>query len=287
MDDESRRFRKNYEIGRQGYRQGNVQRRDDNVIQFPERYTAKKGTAYRAKQKRKNKRVRLKIASLILAAGIGLGGLTIARNLNNEPQISVTQLQQLGINESELNLENDTLQTMKTYDEYFENFNPSTISLSDDDVITMINDIQALNFNVIKDKMAELRGVERDDIKLYYNFDKNDGSYYTAVKIHEGEYGKEEVYNNNYGLFGSENTIPKEVSELIVQTGKYEDIVNDLKSDHITKANAIKELEKLYRKISNLATKDFKLDDKGNIELEDYTETREQDKTSERDENER
>ena len=287
MDDEARRFRKNYEIRRQGYRQGNVQRRDDNVIQFPERYTAKKGTAYRAKQKRKNKRVRLKIASLILAAGIGLGGLTIARNLNNEPQISVTQLQQLGINESELNLENDTLQTMKAYDEYFENFNPSTISLSDDDVITMINDIQALNFNVIKDKMAELRGVERDDIKLYYNFDKNDGSYYTAVKIHEGEYGKEEVYNNNYGLFGSENTIPKEVSELIVQTGKYEDIVNDLKSDHITKANAIKELEKLYKKISNLATKDFKLDDKGNIELEDYTETREQDKTSERDENER
>ncbi len=287
MDDEARRFRKNYEIRRQGYRQGNVQRRDDNVIQFPERYTAKKGTAYRAKQKRKNKRVRLKIASLILAAGIGLGGLTIARNLNNEPQISVTQLQQLGINESELNLENDTLQTMKTYDEYFENFNPSTISLSDDDVITMINDIQALNFNVIKDKMAELRGVERDDIKLYYNFDKSDGSYYTAVKIHEGEYGKEEVYNNNYGLFGSENTIPKEVSELIIQTGKYEDIVNDLKSDHITKANAIKELEKLYRKISNLATKDFKLDDKGNIELEDYTETREQDKTSERDENER
>lgn len=287
MDDESRRFRKSYELGNQGYRQGNVQRRNDNVIQFPERYTAQKGTAYRAKQRRKNKRVRLKIASLILAAGIGLGGLTIARNLNNEPQISVTQLQQLGINESELNLENDTLQTMKTYDEYFENFNPSTISLSDDDVITMINDIQTLNFNVIKDKMAELRGVERDDIKLYYNFDKSDGSYYTAVKIHEGEYGKEEVYNNNYGLFGSENTIPKEVSELIVQTGKYEDIVNDLKSDHITKANAIKELEKLYRKISNLATKDFKLDDKGNIELEDYTETREQDKTSERDENER
>lgn len=251
----------------------------ENVIQFPERYTAKKGTARRAQERRKKQKMKLRIASLILAAGIGLGGISVLGSFNKEPEPTITQLQEMGVSEEELGLEQDTLATMEKYDEYFENFDPKSANLTDNDVIAMIEEIRLLNFNVIKDKVADLRGVERKDVKLHYSFDKSDGNYFAAVNINEDSYLDRESYNNDYGILfglGKDDTIPKEVADLIVQTGGYSWIAEDLKSDHITKANAIKELEKLYRKISNVAVKEFTMDDKGNIELADYTEVREE-----------
>ncbi len=295
MNDEARGFRREYEVRRpiqQNRNTRNNMRGRENIVQFPERYTAKKGTARRAKERKKKTRLKLKVASLILAAGIGLGGITVTGSLNKEPEPTVTQMQEMGVSEENLGLEQDTLEMMERYDEYFADFNPKTANLTDNDVIEMIEDIRTLNFNVIKDKMADLRGVEREDVKLYYSFDKGDGNYYAIVKINEDQYGKREAYNNDYGVLfglGKEDTIPREIVNLIVQTGSYESIVNDLKADHITKVNAIKELEKLYRKISDIAVKDFSMDDKGNIELTDY-ETRENEidknKTAEKDEEE-
>lgn len=295
MNDEARGFRREYEVRRpiqQNRNTRNNMRGRENIVQFPERYTAKKGTARRAKERKKKTRLKLKVASLILAAGIGLGGITVTGSLNKEPEPTVTQMQEMGVSEENLGLEQDTLEMMERYDEYFADFNPKTANLTDNDVIEMIEDIRTLNFNVIKDKMADLRGVEREDVKLYYSFDKGDGNYYAIVKINEDQYGKREAYNNDYGVLfglGKEDTIPREIVNLIVQTGSYESIVNDLKADYITKVNAIKELEKLYRKISDIAVKDFSMDDKGNIELTDY-ETRENEtdknKTAEKDEEE-
>ena len=292
MNDEAREFRREYEVRRAIQQNRNNMRGRENIVQFPERYTAKKGTARRAKERKKKTRLKLKVASLILAAGIGLGGITVTGSLNKEPEPTITQIQEMGVSEENLGLEQDTLEMMERYDEYFADFNPKTANLTDNAVIEMIEDIRTLNFNVIKDKMADLRGVEREDVKLYYSFDKGDGNYYAIVKINEDQYGKRETYNNDYGVLfglGKEDTIPREIVNLIVQTGSYESIVNDLKADYITKVNAIKELEKLYRKISDIAVKDFSMDDKGNIELTDY-ETRENEtdknKTAEKDEEE-
>lgn len=281
MNDEARKFRKDYEVTRpiQQRRPNRSNMSRENVIQFSERYTAKKGTARRAQERRKKQKMKLRIASLILAAGIGLGGISVLGSFNKEPEPTITQLQEMGVSEEELGLEQDTLATMEKYDEYFENFDPKSANLTDNDVIAMIEEIRLLNFNVIKDKVADLRGVERKDVKLRYSFDKSDGNYFAAVNINEDSYLDRESYNNDYGILfglGKDDTIPKEVADLIVQTGGYSWIAEDLKSDHITKANAIKELEKLYRKISNVAVKEFTMDDKGNIELADYTEVREE-----------
>lgn len=281
MNDEARKFRKDYEVTRpiQQRRPNRSNMSRENVIQFSERYTAKKGTARRAQERRKKQKMKLRIASLILAAGIGLGGISVLGSFNKEPEPTITQLQEMGVSEEELGLEQDTLATMEKYDKYFENFDPKSANLTDNDVIAMIEEIRLLNFNVIKDKVADLRGVERKDVKLHYSFDKSDGNYFASVGINEDSYLDRESYNNDYGILfglGKDDTIPKEVADLIVQTGGYSWIAEDLKSDHITKANAIKELEKLYRKISNVAVKEFTMDDKGNIELADYTEVREE-----------
>ena len=274
MNDESKKFREKYKAD---IDQNQQVREINNEYQVnrnssSERLSAPKGTAHNAKQKTKNKNVRLKIASLILAAGIGVGALTAIGTFGREPHTTITEMQEMGIDTNEMGLQDDTAEMMEKYDKYFENFEGKTAELTEQGVIDMIKEIETLNFNVIKDKMADLRGVERDDVRLHYSFDKGNGVYSSAVIINEGEYDKEEIYNNRDYIFGigKKNTIPSEISDLIVQIGEYEDITDDVKSDKITKANAVKGLKKLYEKISQVATKEFVMDDNGNVILQDY-----------------
>lgn len=254
-----------------------------DVIEFPGAvYTAPAGTAYEADKKKKRMTPKmLKLAALLLAATIGLGSINVIGNISKatdrgDTAQTLTQLEDQGVNLDDIGLEKDTVELMERYDEYFANFDPDTVTeLTDDDVIAMAEDIRTLNFNTIKDKVAELRGVSRDDVKLRYSFDTGDGSYHTSVRINEDDYNRE-IFTNSNGLIfgiGKENSIPPEISELIVQTGEYDDIITQLKEDKITKKNAISELRKLYMKISeNVAVKDFTMDDNGNIELKDYSE---------------
>ena len=292
MNSEAQNFRKNYKLNnniladdnrnskKDSYKIAKFENKDRdgyNILKYKEVYKAPKGTASKAKNKRKNQKLNLRLASLILAAGIGLGGISIVGQLNKEPEPTITQMQEAGMNSEKLGLEQDTLDLINKYDAYFTANNLDINNLTDNEIIEMIDDIKLLNFNVIKDKMANLNGVEREDIKLYYDFDKPDGGYNAEVEVDKGELEGKETYNNFYGLLGlgSQDSIPKEVAELILKTGNYESIVTDLKADHITKSNAIKELKKLYQQISSVATKEFTMDEKGNVKLSEYEETKE------------
>lgn len=290
MDNDARRFRN--EMSRQASQNRNMQsrsnqesrqKRTDNTIQFPQKYTAQKGTANRVKARRKNKKLNLKLASLLLAASIGIGGLTIAGR-HGEQELNVTEIQRMGISADELGINADTLSMMEKYDEYFENFDPKSANLSENEVISMIEDIRALNSNVVREKMADLRGVSRENVTLSHFFDRGSEKYYTAVLID----GERERYDNNYGVMGlgNENTIPAELSNLVQQIDSYETLIDDVHTDSITKANAVKKLEKLYNEVSKVATKDFAIDAKGNVELKDY-DTKQVEKNVEREEESR
>ena len=290
MDNDARRFRN--EMSRQASQNRNMQsrsnqesrqKRTDNTIQFPQKYTAQKGTANRAKARRKNKKLNLKLASLLLAASIGIGGLTIAGR-HGEQELNVTEIQRMGISADELGINADTLSMMEKYDEYFENFDPKSANLSENEVISMIEDIRALNSNVVREKVADLRGVSRENVTLSHFFDRGSEKYYTAVLID----GERERYDNNYGVMGlgNENTIPAELSNLVQQIDSYETLIDDVHTDSITKANAVKKLEKLYNEVSKVATKDFAIDAKGNVELKDY-DTKQVEKNVEREEESR
>lgn len=276
MNDESKKFREKYKAdidqNQQKTQDNNEYHR--NKSQRFKRILSSEGNAKNDKKSVKKIKAKpsLKVATLILAAGIGIGALYAVGGFDKEPENSITQMQEMGIDTNEMGLQDDTAEMMEKYDEYFENFEGKTAELTEQGVIDMIKEIETLNFNVIKDKMADLRGVERDDVRLHYSFDKGNGVYSSAVIINEGEYDKEEIYNNRDYIFGigKKNTIPSEISDLIVQIGEYEDITDDVKSDKITKANAVKGLKKLYEKISQVATKEFVMDDNGNVILQDY-----------------
>ena len=276
MGARSREINARGQVGRQA--------RANNAIEFPARYTAKKGTAQRARQKRKNKKLNLKLASLLLAASIGIGSVTLAGKPHNN--INITDLQQMGISNSELDLNEDTIAMMQKYDAYFENFEQENANLTESEVMSIINEIRELNFNVLKDKMAKLTGVTRSNVTLHYDFIRGEDRDWTSVKVDKN--GREESYDNNYGILGigNEHNIPKDVSYLITQIRSYDTLAEDLQADKITKVNAIKKLKKLYAEITEIATKDFSMDEKGNVKLQDYEEAEKlQDKGKE--ENER
>ena len=290
MDNDARRFRN--EMSRQASQNRGMQSRDnretrqrrvDNTIQFPQKYTAQKGTAHRAKSRRKNKKLNLKLASLLLAASIGIGGLTIAGR-HGEQELNVTEIQKMGVTADELGINSDTISMMEKYDEYFENFDPKSANLTENEVISMIEEIRTLNTNVVREKMADLRGVSRESVTLSHFFDRGSEKYYTAVLVD----GEKERYDNNYGIMGlgNEHTIPEELSYLVQQIDSYETLINDVHTDSITKANAVKKLEKLYDEVSKVATKNFTMDAKGNVELKDY-DTKQAEKNAETDQTER
>ena len=218
------------------------------------------------------RRMSLGAATALLAAGIAYGGVRAIGNINSNPEINITKMQEMGKSSADLGLENDTIQTMEKYDEYFENLDIDNVNLTERSVIDMINEIRGLNFDVIKDKMAEKTGVEREDVTFYYDFEKGDGNYYTSILINEGSYDEISFNSANelpFGI-GKENHIPQELSDLIVQVKDYDNLISDLQSDSISKVNAVKQLNKLYDNISEFATSELTIDEKGNISIKHF-----------------
>ncbi len=235
-----------------------------------ERYHLPKGTTKRARSSKRKGRIAL--GALILAAGIGIhgigNGISYVGSLKDGEKQSITQLQEKGVDLSKLGLERDTIEEMEIYDGYFANTDFSDLNITDNDVLKILREINAINENVIKDKMANLEGVDRTSIDLGTNFD---GKYYGRVSVKRGE-----VYSGASKMplgIGERNVLSDEISDSIVQSmQEYSNLATDLREDRISKLNAVKELKKMYENVTQLATKQFVKDGKGNIEAIEYDE---------------
>ena len=241
-----------------------------------ERYSAKKGTMARAK-KRKRK-IRNSIVTLILASAVGIGGLTVVGHLRGEKESpNITQIaMENAIGADDLGISEDTMEKFKKYDEFFSNFDKND-TLTDEMVLAMSNEIEGMNYAVVKEKMAKLLNEDVENIKLHYSFEKNDGKFLTTITVNEDNITKEQIFTGNKNLIMPEsNTIPKSVEDVITQLNDFENLNSDLKEDKITKVNAVKKLQKLYKNIADIASSEFIKDEKGNITLVHYEKIKEQ-----------
>lgn len=252
-----------------GYREG---RRINNGRMQQHRYTAKKGVAYRAREKAQKRafKTKLKIGTLLLAAGIGIGGLTYANSQPEMPENTVTQLQEMGYDSQAMWLTQETMEKMEMYDDFFErysNADKGELTITDNEIIEKLHDIEALNTRIIQEKMARLESVPIKDVNISHGVDGNIGRH-IAIRIDKN--GDEVVYNNNGGILlglGKHNNVPEEIVNLIFQLDSYAGLEEELKTDSISKYNAIGEMQKLYNNISEFATKTLLKDEKGNISL--------------------
>lgn len=271
--EDARRFKQSIKAksaDQQAINLGNSARKRSKKI---EEYRAPKGTAHEKKQnlRKRPRKLNLKLAALLLAAGIGtsLIGIKVIGSLNRQPQMTVTQLQDMGI---DTGLEEDTLEKMLQYDEYFADFDKDTVmNLTDNDVTVMIDEVRQLNFDALKDKIADLSGVTRDDVKLYIGHNDDIGPC-PMISINEGTNGEQKYMTDQNSIFdiSTRNSIQQRISDLILQLQEYDELKKDLLNDSITKVNAIQKLKELYGKISEVATREFFMDEKGNITTEEY-----------------
>ena len=241
-----------------------------------ERYSAKKGTMARAK-KRKRK-IRNSIVTLILASAVGIGGLTVVGHLRGEKESpNITQIaMENAVRADDLGISEDTMEKFKKYDEFFSNFDKND-TLTDEMVLAMSNEIEGMNYAVVKEKMANLLNEDVENIKLHYSFEKNDGKFLTTITVNEDNITKEQIFTGNRNLIMPDsNTIPTSVENVITQLNDFENLNSDLKEDKITKVNAVKKLQKLYKNIADIASSEFIKDEKGNITLVHYEKVKEQ-----------
>ena len=259
-----------------------------NKLKRPqEQYMLPKGTTQKAVKrkkmmnKRKKKIIALRISALILGTGIGLTGLlkvgdtamAFVGSLKGEDKTTITQLQEEGVDLSKLGLERDTIEEMEIYDGYFANTDFKNLNVTDNDILKILYGIETINKNIIRDKIANIEGIDRTNIDLDTFFDE--GKYYGQAIVKEG-FRSREIYSGSREIpfgFGKRNELSDEISDSIVQSiQEYEDLADDLRRDKISKINAIKKLKKMYENITKLAAKQFTKDEKGNIEAIEYDE---------------
>ena len=242
----------------------------DNRSNMQERYTVPKGTTKKLKDSlsKGKKKLGIKVASIVLGITLGLGavsGMALKAHSDNIPEHTVTDLNNMGI---ELQLGEDTLDSMLEYDQYFENYDAKEANLSESEILKMANDIRELNFNVIKDKSADVLGLKRGNIDLIYDdTDKDNAKMYSAIKA------KHELYTVTQGMAVSqkdEESISPDIGNLILQICELDRTIHDVQDDRISKNYAVKKLNYYYNNITKLATKEFTIDEKGNIKTEEY-----------------
>lgn len=250
--------------------------------QEPIRYTASKGTASRAKKNRKNMKTR--IAAMLLAATVGIGAISLANHNKVQNSMSVAEMQQAGVSIESLGLEEETIAQFEKYDEYFAQFNQKQqYDLTDEQVLSMISEIRQMHFSVVKEKIGNMLGEKEENIKMYYNFDNSDGNKVAKIVVNE-DVGDKITFKND--MLSTSKKIPKELANTIWQLDSLDDISVKLKSDKLTKVNAIKEIKKIYESLEKIATGNFEIDKKQNISI-DYDMNKQIEKRQQEGRNER
>lgn len=298
MNDESKRFRDSMYMGSgsqdniirsngEEFGRNSDARRSRPRSTAEHQYNAVRGSARRAKRaqdkakreaKARLQRVGAGVAALLLAAGIGMGGLAVKGSLEADPKVNVTELQENGISASKLGLDNSTFELMQKYDEYFENFDPNNLNLSEAEILNMVDEIGQLNYDVMREKVANLYGVDASKVDYRVRDMGQDGSQY-AISVEKAD-GETVNYAND--IFPLDLKMPSNLELLAIHDDTCYRLKDELKEDKISKVNAVKTLKRYYRDASKVATSELSLDEKGNIEMKEYEEVKDKDLGEER-----
>lgn len=286
MNDESKRFRDSMYMGsgsqdniirlnREEFGKNSDARRSRPRSTAEHQYNAVRGSARRAKRaqdkakreaKARLQRVGAGVAALLLAAGIGMGGLAVKGSLEADPKVTVTELQENGISASKLGLDNSTFESMQKYDEYFKNFDPNNLNLSENEILNMVDEIGQLNYDVMREKVANLYGVDASKVDYRVRDMGQDGPQY-AISVEKAD-GETVNYAND--IFPLDLKMPSNLELLAIHDDSCYRLKDELKEDKISKVNAVKTLKRYYRDASKVATSELSLDEKGNISMKEY-----------------
>lgn len=224
--------------------------------------TSGKGREYKGSKSKMTKAIALGAGILLVLGAIGgIKGYEASQNtqnVNNLEEIAQSEnaLEKLGISQETIN-EIESLQT---------ELNSSEIgNLSDSDLLSLGNRVEAVQMDTIKEKLAKTLEVNKDEITVTPEFSMSGANLDTA-RVTVTKDGEETIYNVGDFLDGN-NNISQEISDSIINLGNTQTVNSKVESGEFDRDGAIEQYRSGVDDASKIAIKEMSMDDNGNISL--------------------
>lgn len=262
-------FRRRYEYteDRDNYQ---VNRRNRSTGQ---RYTASRGSAHRASEKRRKNGIRTTLIGTI-ATALAIGTVISAvytKNSNKPEPTEVTNLIEEQADVSQLGLTEETIQQLVEMDGYFENID--LLDVSANDLIQKSTEMSELIEQCIKEKMAHAAGdkYKAEDFDISFKYEVSSEIEKLASVHAEADYleGKPEISFFGNDSMISSDTMPKEMFDMIVLAKETlpelnDRITSDNRLEKISLKNAVKELKEHFDELDHFNTNKLRIVTKEN-----------------------
>ena len=143
---EAEEFRRSQSIRQEQNKRKQINNRDNKIVQFPEKYVVKQGSAKKAKMlAKRRKKLKLRIAAILLGAGIGLGSISaVGHAINNNKENLTTLAEKIGNEEIEgVGLRTDTEELLQKCEKQIKSLNEQEVmNLTDDMLIEIVENIK-------------------------------------------------------------------------------------------------------------------------------------------------
>ena len=208
-----------------------------------------KKAASKKKMTFKGKATAIGLAALITVGGIGALRAYTGYKENSSP-ITLEQALKIGKTSNGLNIDEDTLETIQDLDTRLQSSN-----IDVEELIEIVEDLEALQLDIVKSKIAEEAGISQENVKVYSKIaDRNDPTVET-IDI-EREYSTDKI---------PEHIIPKQVEKYIATIANTQVNNNNVRSGEFNKEKVINRYQKTLETTSEFAagnlTIEFKEED--------------------------
>lgn len=195
-----------------------------------------------------------RVLALLAAIGITGGGvkaLASAANTGNEKAVNIEEISNDKSMLKTLGISKKTAESINSINEKLEH------GIDREEMKDFVEEIHAVQFDVIKEKLAKALKVDKGSITLDYSADTNANE--TQCVIVDGK-----RYNNK-GLI-SGDSIDNEIGDFIVDVVNCNRLINTVKGKIYIKGIAIEKCKKFMKNVNDLAfNKEIEVDGMGNI----------------------
>lgn len=235
------------------------QRQKGNDAKEKRRLLAKKGMAKSRKRKLRTSLVAAVLATS-LAGGVHAIG-SVYSEYSKESERTIEKLKEEHIDLARIGLSEESIKTLEQYDKFFkdnENENVDT-----ETILQMTRSILGLNEKIVKEKIALISGYSESNIKIERKVDI-DAMRMTSIGLYttpntQGRMPDISYRNAGANLLGiaNENTLPKELCDIVWNTEDVSELINNITNRKITDKKAVKKLKKYFYELQEFGSKEL------------------------------
>ena len=204
-------------------------------------------------------RGKITVTLMAVAAGVGAYGLYTTTQQDNQP-ININQALENGETLEELGIDNNIKNELDKIGNILQNND----EIDNSTLITLAPEINNLQFDILKTKLANTLGVDEKDITIYTS-KGDEGSTNEYVEIKNGE-----TYRNKKFL-NFDHTIPEDISEYIKEVAYTQSLMRQMQKGDFKREDVLEKYQELFKSASEMAAAKMTVDKNHNISVEKMT----------------